>query len=85
MPVRPPETISVSTFKATCLAVLVRVRRTGRTVLITKRGQPLAEVGPPSPRTTDRDWIGLMRDTARIRGDIIKPAADEKSWEALRD
>lgn len=80
-----PESMSVSAFKATCLAVLDRVRRTGRPVLITKRGQPLAEVGPPSPRASGRAWIGSMRDTARIRGDIVGPVVGDAEWEVLRD
>jgi prevent-host-death family protein len=42
------ETIPVSRFKATCLAVVQRVKRTGRPVLITRYGQPVAEVVPPS-------------------------------------
>lgn len=79
------ESISVSAFKATCLAVLERVRRTGRPVLITKRGQPLAEVLPPSRQAAATDWIGSMRDTARIRGDITRPASEPGDWEALRD
>lgn len=85
MPGPELESISVSAFKATCLAVLDRVRRTGRPILITKRGLPLAEVGPPSPQATAREWIGSMRDTARIRADIVGPVADEADWEALRD
>ena len=38
------ETISVSRFKATCLAVLQRVKRTGKPVLITRFGEPVAEL-----------------------------------------
>lgn len=82
---REPDSLSVSAFKATCLAVLERVRRTGRPVLITKRGQPLAEVLPPSSHAGAADWIGSMRDTARIRGDIVRPASDPEDWEALRE
>ncbi len=80
-----PDSISVSAFKATCLAVLERVRRTGRPVLITKRGRPLAEVVPPSAQAGATEWIGSMRDTARIRGDLIRPASDPEDWEALRN
>lgn len=83
--IKDPDSLSVSAFKATCLAVLERVRRTGRPVLITKYGQPLAEVLPPSLRTGGTEWIGSMRDTARIRGDIVRPASETEDWEALRD
>lgn len=80
-----PESLSVSAFKATCLAVLERVRRTGRPVLITKYGQPLAQVLPPSLHAGTTDWFGSMRDTARIRGDIVRPVAEPEDWEALRN
>lgn len=38
--------ISISQFKATCLAVLEEVRRTGQTVLVTRFGVPVAEIHP---------------------------------------
>lgn len=77
-------TLSVSRFKATCLEVLERVRRTGRPVVITKRGALLAEVIPPSPATAGREWIGSLRGTARIVGDLVAPAGAARDWEALR-
>jgi len=45
------EEIAISRFKATCLAVLERVRRTRRPVRITRFGEPVANVVPPSPRS----------------------------------
>jgi prevent-host-death family protein len=75
--------IPISEFKATCLAVLERVRRTGRSVIITKRGEPIAEVVPPSP-AAGRRWLGSMRERGRIVGDIVAPAVAEAEWEALR-
>lgn len=80
---RDHDVISVSDFKATCLAVLERVRRTGRPVLITKRGEPLAQVLPPSPATVGASWLGAMRGTGRVVGDLVPPAAEPEEWEAL--
>lgn len=77
------ETISISAFKATCLAVLERVRQTGRRVIVTKHGEPIAEVVPPSPASRAGDWIGSMRGSAQIVGDIVGPVVDEDEWEAL--
>jgi prevent-host-death family protein len=77
------ETMPISKFKATCLAVMQRVKRTGRPVLITRFGQPVAEVIPPRPPATS-DWIGSMAGRAIIVGDIVAPVADEEEWEALR-
>ena len=36
--------MTVSRFKATCLAVLQRVMRTGRPILLTRFGEPVAEL-----------------------------------------
>ena len=77
------EIISISAFKATCLSVLERVRQTGRRVIVTKHGEPIAEVVPPSPASKAGDWLGAMRGRARIVGDIVGPAADEADWDAL--
>ena len=77
------EEIAISKFKATCLAVLERVRRTRQPVRVTKFGDPVAEVVPPSPNPKKKRWLGSMAGTGRIEGDIVSPAADEKDWEAL--
>jgi prevent-host-death family protein len=79
------ETISVSQFKATCLAVLQRVKRTGKPVLITRFGEPVAEVVPPSPQASKADWIGGMQGRAQVLGDIVSPALEPDSWKALSD
>jgi prevent-host-death family protein len=80
---RPVETMPISEFKATCLAVLERVRRTGASIIVTRRGEPVAEVGPPSASTTGMAWIGSMQDTATITGDIVSPASAPGDWDAL--
>jgi prevent-host-death family protein len=76
------EVMPISRFKATCLAVLERVRRTGKPILVTRRGQPLAQVVPPPPAPT-HGWLGCLRGTGRIAGDVVSPAMDEDRWEAL--
>ena len=78
------DTISISKFKATCLAVLERVRRTGRPIVVTKYGEPIAEVVPPSPGPRDGDWLGALRGSVRYLGDIVAPAGDPEEWEVLR-
>ena len=75
----------VSEFKAKCLAVLAEVQKTKTPVLVTRFGQPLAEVSPPSANVGSASWIGSMKDSMKIVGDIISPASDENEWEALRD
>ena len=78
------QTLPVSEFKATCLAVLQRVKRTGRPVLITRFGEPVAEVVPPSRSTPDNAWLGSMQGRATIVGDVVGPALEPRAWRALR-
>jgi prevent-host-death family protein len=81
---RTRDSIAISKFKATCLAVLERVRRTGRPVLVTKFGVPIAEIVPPPPPPHPRGWLGSFTERARIRGDVVEPAAGPEDWEALK-
>ena len=78
------EEIAISKFKATCLEVLERVRRTRKAILVTRFGEPIAEVKPPSITRRNGDWLGSMAGTASIKGDIISPATDSDQWEVLK-
>jgi prevent-host-death family protein len=78
------EEIAISKFKATCLAVLERVRKTGKPVLVTRFGQPVAQLVPPPAQERPTRELGALRGTARITGDIVSPASDEDDWEVLR-
>jgi antitoxin (DNA-binding transcriptional repressor) of toxin-antitoxin stability system len=73
----------ISKFKATCLAALERVRRTGRPLRVTRFGKPIADVVPPSPESRPSEWLGSMRGTLDIKADIVSPAVDALEWEAL--
>jgi prevent-host-death family protein len=77
------EEIAISKFKATCLAVLERVRRTRKPVLVTRFGKPVAEVAPPRLPPRPERWLGALAGTAEIRGDVVAPVADEDDFEAL--
>jgi len=79
------EQIAVSKFKATCLAVLQRVKRTGHPVLVTRFGEPIVEVVPPSRPATDAEWLGCMKGRAEIKGDIVGPALGAEAWKAERE
>ncbi|HVS31833.1 MAG TPA: type II toxin-antitoxin system prevent-host-death family antitoxin [Thermoanaerobaculia bacterium] len=76
------EEMPISKFKATCLAVLERVRRTRKPLRITRFGQPVAEVIPPSVEPATRSWIGSMEGSVRIIGDIVGPISSDDDWEA---
>ena len=77
--------VAISEFKAKCLALLEQVRKTKQPIRITRFGKPVAEVVPPTAVMDREKWIGSMRDTIEILGDIVSPANDEDEWEVLRD
>ena len=78
------DTMAISHFKATCLAVLERVRKTGQPILVTKRGEPVAQVlPPPPPSPAAESRFGCMRGAIEIVGDIVHPLPEE-DWEVLR-
>ncbi len=79
-----PEEITISRFKATCLAVLAKVKRTGKPILVTRKGEPIAQVNPPPLPKQPKSWLGSLRTTGRITGDIVSPAVPESEWEATR-
>jgi prevent-host-death family protein len=78
------ESMAISEFKATCLAVLERVRRTKKPLLITRFGEPVAEVVPPSAPARPKSRMGSMAGTGKILGDIVSPVSKKRDWEAAR-
>ena len=78
------EEIAISRFKATCLAVLERVRKTGQPIRVTRFGQPIAEINPPGKaKRTIRLGGGI--GSGVILGDIVGPIGDESDWEAAQE
>ncbi len=77
------EEIQISKFKATCLAVLDRVGRLRKPVLVTRFGKPVAQILPPPPSPAG-EWLGAMQDDGEIRDDLIAPVADLAEWDVLR-
>ena len=77
------KTVPAGQFKQTCLRLLDQVRETGEAIVITKRGDPVAQLAP-LPRTAESDWAGAMRGTGDILGDLLAPASEEEEWEVLR-
>lgn len=76
--------MTISKFKATCLAVIEEVRQTGQPVLVTKRGVPVAEVVPPTRPPGGKRQLGSLATRGKIVGDIVGPVAPEGEWESLR-
>jgi prevent-host-death family protein len=79
------EEMAISKFKATCLAVLERVRKTGKPVLVTRFGRPMARIEPPTDQPTKQIKFGTGVASLTINGDIVGPTSDISDWEAARD
>lgn len=74
--------MKISEFKAKCLGVLDRVGKTGKPVLVTRFGKPVAQVVAPD-KSERGAWLGTLRGTGSIVGDIIAPVVSPNEWEAL--
>jgi prevent-host-death family protein len=74
------KSMSAAEFKATCLEVLDRVASTGHTVVVTKRGKPVAQVTPMVKKP--RNIVGSMKGDVEILGDIVGPL--RVRWAALK-
>jgi len=74
--------VSATEFKAKCLAMLDEIEQHGEPITITRRGLPVAVLGPPgndswkSPRNS---WARR----ARVSGDIVN-ADTSGMWDVLR-
>jgi prevent-host-death family protein len=79
------EIITISKFKATCLAVLDKVKRTGRPVLVTRHGKPIAIIDPPPPPKKPISWLGSFKEKGEIMGDITSPVVPEEAWHVLNE
>jgi len=73
--------IAAGKFKAQCLKLMDDVQRERQTVVITKRGKPVAKL-VPADSAPERSIFGFLQGQARIIGDIVSPTGVE--WEAER-
>ena len=77
------EHINASEFKARCLSILDQVKATGERVVILKRGQPVAELGPATQSSDHYPQLRL-EGTVIVMGDIVGPVVPEDHWESNR-
>jgi prevent-host-death family protein len=71
--------IPAGEFKARCLQLMDEVEETGREVIITKRGRPVAKLVPVGEAAA-REVFGCMRGTVTVVADLVAPL--EERWEA---
>ena len=71
-------TISAAEFKARCLDLMDSVSETGASIVVTKRGRPVAMLAPLRP--SRNSLRGIMKGRIRILGDIVSPI--DVTWDA---
>lgn len=67
--------IAAGAFKARCLTIMDEVQTRRETVLITKRGRPVAKL-VPADQGTDEIY-NFLRGKGTIAGDVVSPALDD--------
>jgi prevent-host-death family protein len=76
------KTIAAGEFKARCLQVMEDVRTKRTSILITKRGKPLAKLVPPDDQPPE--IFGCLAGKIEILGDIVSPITPLEDWENLK-
>jgi prevent-host-death family protein len=65
-------------FKVHCLAVMDEVQSKRESVLITKRGKPVAKLVPVDGAKDD--IFGFLKGKVTILGDVVSPALTPEEW-----
>lgn len=72
--------IKAAEFKAKCLKLIDEVAATRESLVITKRGKPVARLAPIEAPDTTPSVFGYMAGSAEIVGDIVE--ATKEDWAA---
>lgn len=70
--------MAAGSFKVHCLAVMDEVQSKRESVLITKRGKPVAKLVPVEKQTDD--IYGFFAGRGKIVGDVVSPAFSLEEW-----
>jgi prevent-host-death family protein len=75
-------TIPAARFKARCLKIMDDVKARRESVLITKKGKPVARLVPVEDAATD--VFGCLAGDLEIAGDITAPMVPASAWRGSR-
>lgn len=70
--------IGAGEFKAKCLKLMDLTEQKHETIIITKRGVPIAKLVPYTD--TSPSLFGFMKQSIKVKGDIINSI--EEKWDA---
>jgi len=78
--------MAVSEFKSKCTMVFREIQAEYKTIEITNHGKVIAVISPPQsgPHLDPKKFMGSLKGTARVVGDIVSPAVGVDGWEACR-
>jgi prevent-host-death family protein len=76
------KTIPAAKFKAGCLKIMDDVKTRRESVLITKKGRPVARLVPVEDTATD--VFGCLAEELEIAGDILAPVVASSAWKGSR-
>jgi prevent-host-death family protein len=74
----PMKTMPAGAFKVHCLKVMDEVQSKRQSVIITKRGKPVAKLVPVEQKTDD--IYGFFVGKGSIKGDVVAPAFTPEEW-----
>ena len=70
--------MAAGSFKVHCLAVMDEVQSKRQSVLITKRGKPVAKLVPVDKQTDD--IFGFLAGKGKVIGDVVSPVFSPEEW-----
>ncbi len=76
------KTIGAGAFKVHCLALMDEVQAKRLTVVITKRGKPVAKLVPADQEQDD--IYHFLAGKGEITGDVIAPVLSIEEWGELK-
>ncbi len=71
--------VTASEFKAKCLRLMSEIGKKHDSILITKHGEPVAQLVPP-PSLAKKPWLAL-EGAAKIKGNIVRPTVSNEKIE----
>ncbi|MBB3390305.1 prevent-host-death family protein [Rhizobium sp. BK275] len=79
-----PKMVGAAEFKAKCLNLIDQMRNDDESIVITKRGKPVAVLSPAREPSRRKSIIGAMKGSVSRYDDPLSPVAEPEDWNAVR-
>lgn len=76
--------IGAAEFKAKCLNLIDQMRNDDESIVITKRGKPVAVLSPARETSRRKSIIGAMKGSVLRYDDPLSPVVEPEDWDAVR-